>query len=368
MSQLARSLHLRAPMSSSHLRLGSALLASLLCTSLARAQDAGATSGGGGILVNPISIGGEDVNTLDEILRLGIDDCRSNATVLFDLDNVPGDKRSIALYVGDGCNGTDRNNQDLNRCTYITSQTTNRQTRDLQFEIGAEQLFQGAEACADGMEVERTFWFLAVDDPQGSEAVGNGYGTREIELDARRPDQPTRVRGGSGEREIEIDWETDEANLEGFIIYIDPGTGGGGAAGSGAPSGDGGIPSMVDCGSGRLVPGADAPDPDDFDRVVVLNEATATGDTLSPQQIGGTRAAVAVAAVDLAGNRSLLSDLACVSVMPTESFWDRYEEMGGRGQAGCPCSALGPVHAHSAWPVALALVLVRRSVRRRRSS
>jgi hypothetical protein len=352
-------------MSSSHSWLASALGAWLLCcTPLANAQDAGLSSGRGGIAVNPISIGGEEVNTLEEILRLGIDECVGNETVLFDLDNIP-DKRSIAVFVGDGCNSTDRTNTDLNRCTLITSDTTNNQTRDLQFEIGARELFGGS--CEVDMEVERTFWFLAVNDPAGSEAVGNGYGTIDIDLDGRAPDAPTNIRGGSGERQIRVDWETDEADLEGFVIYIDPGTGvGGGGAGSGAPDDDAGASSNVDCGSGLLISGSEAPDPDDFEQAIELNESTATGETLSPEQIGGTRAAIAVAAVDLAGNRSPLSDLACVSVMPTESFWDRYEANGGDAKAGCPCSALGAVHVHTAWPVALALLFVRRAARRRR--
>jgi hypothetical protein len=216
------------------------------------------------------------------------------------------------------------------------------------------------------MEAERTLWFLAVDDPDSAEPVDDGYGTLRVELDARAPDAPTSVKGGSGERQIQVDWETDDANLDGFVIYVDSGSGGG-SAGSAAPDDDGGTTSDVDCGSGRLQPNSEAPDPDDFGTAIEVNEATATGETLSPEQIGGSRAAIAVAAVDLAGNRSPLSEVVCVSVMPTESFWDRYQANGGDAQAGCPCSALGPVHAHSAWPVALALLFIRRSARRRRS-
>jgi hypothetical protein len=350
-------------MSALHSRFAWALAAWLLAPA-ASAQDGGTTSGQGSIAVNPISIGGEDINTLEEIVRLGIADCQANAILLLDLDGIP-DKNSIDVYIGDGCNSTNRTRTDLNKCTLIDTDVTRDQTRDLQFELEASKLF--VNGCDDGMEAERTIWFISVGASGSAEDVGNDYGTMRIELDGRAPDPPTDVEGGSGERQIEVNWDTDEADLEGFVIYIDPGSGGG-SAGSGAPGDDdGGTPSDVDCGSGLLRPGGEAPDPDDFERAIELNEATATGETLSPNQIGGTRAAIAVAAVDLAGNRSELSELACVSVMATESFWDRYEANGGTGQAGCPCSALGPVHAHSAWPVALALLFIRRSARRRRS-
>jgi hypothetical protein len=99
-----------------------------------------------------------------------------------------------------------------------------------------------------------------------------------------------------------------------------------------------------------------------------VNEPTASGVELTADDIDGESAAVAVVAVDEAGNQSPLSNIGCVKVVPTEGFWDRYQNQGGEGQAGCPCSALGTVHLHSAWPIALSLLLVRlrRTPRNRR--
>ena len=99
-----------------------------------------------------------------------------------------------------------------------------------------------------------------------------------------------------------------------------------------------------------------------------INEATATGLDLSPGDIDGELAAVAVVAVDEAGNASELSELVCARIVPTQSFWDEYQESGDGVEGGCPCTALGPAQIGSAWPIALALGLIARSARRRRRS
>jgi hypothetical protein len=190
--------------------------------------------------------------------------------------------------------------------------------------------------------------------------VGTGYGTFELETDAEPPLAPTRVTGGSGEHRIPIEWDTDESDIERFIVYIDnePTAAPGGAGGTSAGV-DGGSPNTGDCGSSVLTPGADAESLPSSLRQKRVDEPTASGVELSADDIGGEAAAVAVVAVDEAGNQSPLSNVGCVKVVPTQGFWDRYENNGGTGQAGCPCSTLGAAQLHSAWPVALSLLLVR---------
>ncbi len=352
-----------------------ALGAWLLSTSFASAQDASTSSGQGGIVVNLLTIGGEEVNTLAEI-KLGIEDCSSNAELVFELDGAPAEKESIDIYTGENCNRTDRINDDVNRCIYLTTQATNEQTRDLRIAVMARDLIgedvsgDGTDGgCGAGTDSMPTIWFLAVDNPMSAEDVGNNYGTYEaLGIDLRAPDAPSSVVGGSGENEIPIDWDTEDTDIESFIVFIDndPIENGGGA-GSGGET-DGGTGNTGDCGSSVL--GGDA-DPDDLPsgiRRKEVNEPTATGVELSPNDIDGMMAAVAVVAVDEAGNRSRLSNTACVKVVPTEGFWDRYEANGGKAQGGCPCSALGPAQLQTAWPVGLALLLLRRSARRRRPS
>jgi hypothetical protein len=201
------------------------------------------------------------------------------------------------------------------------------------------------------------------------EEVGTGFGTFDLETDADAPDAPTEVTGGSGENRIPVDWDTDSSDIDRFIVYIDnePTEAPGGAAGTSADVDGGGAVTTGDCGSALLIAGTDADSLPSSVRQKQVNEPTASGVELTPDDIDGTSAAVAVVAIDEAGNSSPLSNVGCVKVVPTEGFWDRYEANGGQGQAGCPCSALGPAQLQSAWPVALSLLLLRRrrSVRRR---
>jgi hypothetical protein len=344
-----------------------ALGAWLLFTSFASAQDASTSAGQGGIIANLLTIGGEEVNTLAEI-KLGIADCDANATLEFELDGTPMNKASIDIYTGTNCNRTDRINEDVQRCTYVDTRETNEQTQDLRLELMARDL---VEDCASGTESMPTIWFLAVDDPMSAEDVGNNYATYELlGIDMSAPDAPTEVVGGSGENEIPIEWDTDEADIDRFIVFIDdnPTEGGGGAGSGGEADGGGASANTGDCGSSVLQPNMSADDVPSSIRRKEVNEPTATGFELSPGDVGGMMAAVAVVAVDEAGNQSPLSNTACVKVVPTEGFWDRYEANGGKAQGGCPCSALGPAQLQTAWPVALALLLLRRSSRRRRPS
>jgi hypothetical protein len=102
-----------------------------------------------------------------------------------------------------------------------------------------------------------------------------------------------------------------------------------------------------------------------------VGEPTATGVKLKPGDIGGgdgSSAAIAVVAIDQAGNESLVSEIACVKVVPTEGFWDRYQSDPNAVDPGCPCTAMGPAQLESAWPIALSLALCGLSARRRRRS
>ena len=355
-----------------------ALGAWLLSTSFASAQDASTSSGQGGIVVNLLTIGGEDVNTLAEI-KLGIEDCSSNAELVFELDGAPANKESIDIYTGENCNRTDRINDDVNRCTHLTVQATNEQTRDLRITLMARELVGGnmdddaldgaTDVCATGIDSMPTIWFLAVDTPMSAEDVGNNYGTYEaLGIDLRAPRAPSSVVGGSGENQIPIEWDTEDTDIESFIVFIDNDpTEDGGGAGSGGET-DGGTGNTGECGSLVLQSNMSADDLPSGIRRKEVNEPTATGVQLVPNDIDGMMAAVAVVAVDEAGNQSPLSNTGCVKVVPTEGFWDRYEANGGKAQGGCPCSALGPAQLQTAWPVALALLLLRRSARRRRPS
>lgn len=349
-----------------------AQLVSLALAASAAAQTTTPSSSSGLIKAEILTIGGEEVGLGEQ--SVGIDDCDDDAVIEVRLDGVPSESEAIDIWIGESCNTMARRDGSDDDCTYVGNQPADR-TTNLIIELRAGDLI---EDCSSNEESTPKIWLLAVKDPQGSEDVGTSYAQiSNLHLDTRAPEAPTEVEGGSGEREIPVEWNTDDSDLERFIILIDPmptmdpGAGTAGSASpseddAGAPTGGGGWNG--ECGSSVLTPGADLSSISTRVKRKEVNEATATHADLSSADIDGTAAAVAVVAVDKAGNESPVSELGCVYVVPTEGFWERYQQEPDAVGAGCPCRALGPAHAESGLPVMLALGWLARSARRRRSS
>jgi hypothetical protein len=377
------------------LALATAWLLALAGPALAQDDDTDtppATSAGtGGLVVRAISVGGEEVKLGS--IPVGIDACVNDAEIRFEIDGVPDSHESIDVYLGESCNASSSRDLDAsNRCTYVGNfKATSSSNQPLT--LRATQLM-GEDCAMKAEESTPKLWFLAVKDPGSSEDVMNLYKMIEdVRLDTRRPTAPTSVEGGSGEKQIPVEWKTSDSDLEGFVVLIDPAPtsgGGGGSGTSGGSSGSGGdddedggttnadsgtpAPSggstaaNGECGSSVLTEGGSVGGLPSRIKRKEVNEATATGIDLGPSDIDGDIAAIAVVAVDEAGNESPLSALACVKVVPTESFWDRYSADEDAVEGGCPCAALGPAQLASAWPVGLALSLIALSARRRRRS
>ena len=337
------------------------------------------SSTAGDLTARALRVGGEDVKL--GVIPVGINECDSNANVDFELDGVP-DGKSIDVYLGEGCNQVNSRDDDgTGDCDYIGN-FDSELTRQQPVVITTRALM--GDECSQNMESMPKIWFLAVSTPGGNEDVGKLYTMLDnLRLDTRAPAAPTGVQGGSGEKRIPVEWDASGSDLESFIVLIDPRpTAGGGAGGSGGTSGgddeDGGVDNEPatgggsaasgECGSSVLTPRGSIDGLPSSIKRKTINEATATGVDLSPNDIDGEIAAIAVVAVDEAGNASVMSELACVKIVPTDGFWDRYQREGDAVAGGCPCAALGPAHLDSAWPVGLALVLIARSARRRRRS
>ena len=350
-----------------------ALSLALGAPALAQDTDTDTSTTSGGISFEVLTIAGEEVG-LGE-LAVGIDDCVNDAVIEVRLDGVPSEKESIDIYVGEACTSTTRNSEDDNSCDYVGNQAAGR-TNDLTIEIHVGDLI---DDCTVEQEATPKIWLLAVDTPKGSEDVGNGYAMiSKLRVDTRAPEAPSEISGGSGEREIPVEWTIEESDLETFVVLIDPmptvDPSGATAGSSGSVEADGGQPVNPsgggwngECGSSVLTPGADLSSISTSVKRKTINEATATHVELSSGDIDGNAAAIAVVAIDKAGNESPLSAIGCVYVVPTEGFWERYQQDQGAVDGGCACSALAPAHAESGLPVVLAVGWLARAARRRRS-
>lgn len=320
----------------------------------AQAQATGTTTTPSGtIAIQLVSIGGKTVGSSPRPISL--DDCTEpTATIKFHARDVPTAKETLDLYIGDNCNQTNRTTADAN-CAFVDTFPIN-DSKELDMLVDAAD----TTCPADG---EPTFWFLAVDSSHGGEDVAMNFGTLKVKFDTKVPAAPDNVEGGAGERQIPISWETDEKENARFIVYIDD------QATSGDDGSDGGTSSDGKCSSSRLVAGSAAKDIPKSIPTQVIEEGTATGLDLDAKDIDGNLAAVGVVAVDIAGNESTLSELACVEVVPTEGFWEHYQKAGGTADTGCAVHAqpggVARGEARGALVLALGLLALARARRRR---
>lgn len=275
-------------------------------------------------------------------LELSQADCDDDAEVLFRLSALGGKER-VDIYKGSNCASTERDEPDMTTCDWIKTVEPSEETM-VDITMTATEL-----GCEEGSG-DPKLWFLPVDQSRTGEDVGDAYATIDFSIDTSGPDAPTDLEGGAGENQIPVSWKTDDDDIDGFVVYID----------SSPIDGDAG----TGCGSDVLIPGEPAPSGAGGYTTKPVNRASAQGVDLDKDDIDGDRAAVAVVAIDIAGNKSVLSDLTCVEVVPTTSPWDLYEMRSDAVEPGCPCAAMGTVHAETAWPVALALTLL--GMRRRR--
>jgi MYXO-CTERM domain-containing protein len=187
------------------------------------------------------------------------------------------------------------------------------------------------------------------------------YGVYELPLDVIPPNAPMNVKGGDGETQIRVTWERADTNIARNWIVWDPkpytasagdatsdasvDSGMSGSGGSSADEEDGGTSNAMSdssCLSSVLMAGQEI----DIDKLPAgIHRKQAVGDVesadLSGSDINSSRAAVAVVAQDLAGNWSVLSNIACVNVVDTSGFWDEYKVDGGDAEPGCACSLPG---------------------------
>jgi hypothetical protein len=361
--------------------LASATLLATPALSLAQSEEQTPTQteeSGGAISIGILSIAGESQNDLGTIW-ISLEDCDDNAEIEFRLDKVPTDQE-VAVFMGEDCNDAESRDNEGTECKRVTENDIDISGPDNQrvmLKTGdiIKAAFPTSEGCAD-RDADPKIWFLALDSvSSGGDAEQNSWGYRKLYIDTAPPDAPTRIEGGRGENAIPITWSVGNENVDSFEIYVDNG-------GGETPIRDGGVkpPSSNEdggadepepepsgasndmCGSGVLTEGGSA------DNVASLlrkseGSATATRTTLSASQVGGDSAAVAVVALDEAGNRSPLSAVECVYVVPTMGFKDA---LGADVPQGCPCAAAGPAQLEGMLPIALALGFI--AYRRRRRS
>ena len=349
--------------SASGLALGTAL-ALLSSVPFAAAQTAGTggtstTTGGGTVTWLLTTIGDEKYTDTSYMTPVNAAQCAANAELHLSLTGIPTGTKYLEVWVGDKCDAGNRATRigETPPCEHVKfKEQDTTVTADTDFTIPV------GPACMLG-DGKRSYYILPVMTLMGSDTI-SPFALVTLPYDQTPPSAPTSVKGGAGQTEISVSWKQPSDT---FFFWVVADTNVGAAAGVDAGSDS--------CASATLRDGDEfdpdiSPLPDGIWVRHITEKASST--TLSADDLGISEgeAAVAVIAEDRGHNRSVLSNVACIHVVPTVGFWDSYKGAGGSADAGCACTALGaqrhaPSRFISALVVAGAVLTLRRRSRRR---
>ncbi len=270
--------------------------------------------------------------------------------------------------------------------------------KDVSYDVSAvADAFDRATECTTNASMEPRTFYISLLPFNGETDVTTGGDAFEalvpMGFDIAGPSAPTSIKGGGGNGLAKIDWSASSgatATLQGYQTYVVPyDLFGDGHLDGGTISPDSATPTDASADTGDTGDAADAADAKSTttdttdtstgDAAAVATDFTCVGafppwfapGILPSGELakyagsfvgpGSTSAqvtgldneksyAVGVAAIDSWGNPGVISDIRCVTPKPTRTFYDAYEEAGGRGGGGyCSYAPIGPT------PLALTL-------------
>ena len=343
------------------------LLGLLILPAVARAQNAGSgaspfpTSSTGTIPVDLLTLDGD---VYDDRQNKGInnDQCERDVEIVFQLrslNTAPSGSNYIQLWVGATCqNGENRDQVGETDCKRIAVPDDAWRISNIMqdFKTTVKLLCDVGDGPLD-------LFFLPT--PNTSDAAGNiqAYGGYKLTIDKMGPLAPSNVVAGTGETEIPIRWTVNSvADVFTNHLVWDKDPAGGVSVDDGGASADG------ECTSSILIEGEDINLNDlKENRNIATKEVPGKVDhtTVSGDELGAQRVAMAVVAADLAGNISKLSNVDCLQVVATDGFWDAYKAAGGEAEPGCGCSTPGTRTSRASGLLPITLLVLAWGVRRR---
>lgn len=243
---------------------------------------------------------------------LSIQECEDNVDITVSFAGLTTSASVAAIWTATsssaGCDGaTQRQPTTAIQCTQIAGYSQSLTTPASDITVPVRTLFRldSAADCTTATDLSQYVWFLPLPSASDTGTASVGYVVARIDLDRVPPSAPTIPTGNyAGNNNITID-VTSTSDVNEFRAYFDP----------------------TACESG--VP------PTTFNQTTLASDInTGSSVTFSATEAGiaafGGYAAVAVVAVDHAGNESEVSNAVCVQRVEIEGFWEAYCRQEGR--------------------------------------
>ena len=233
------------------------------------------------------------------------------------------------------------------------------------FQVGTGTLaYPDVSVCDTAFEDQFIFYVLL---KQGDDIVSSAT-WEDTRIDTAAPPPPDRLTARAGQQNIFLEWDIptaeEQPDTDGFAFYCVPA-----GAPTDEPLGAGGASTgNPACPQSTLLAGELPSD----EAESVARCGSVRGKGARSGQVGGvddgTTYAVAIAATDLIQNRGRLSEIQCATPQEVTTFFDRYQEAGGKGGGGL-CSTGGRPSGSLLWLLAAsaAWALLRRLAKAQRS-
>lgn len=275
-------------------------------------------------------------------------ECDAGAEIEFRFNNVDVRQSNLFIFQGADCDDVDVRNEMTNtRCQLVAGPFATDNRTQVSLTLDVSQLVP----CGEGGGAVLHLWVLALNTTSDL-VTGPGQVARfNLAYDFEGPPGPSEFRVRGGETAASLSWEGLTANLLRYEVYMDP---------------EGCTDGMVD--SAAL---GDPNDPDPATLVATVEGTASSVRAPFPDSVPiGGEAAVAIRAIDLAGNPGALSAVRCVSRFEVMTWLEAYCSGGDASAdvcAGEGCSTSPGSAERPAWlSVGLLGLLGALAARRRR--
>lgn len=322
---------------------GAALLALSALGNHARAQAIGVNI----LAFEGRSAGEFDLMDLATVAAHPIGAVECGATISFRFTNVDIMRAQLQFFQGANCNDvsvrTDTTNTSCQELPVPPDAIDMRAQQDVDIVAG------DLVPCETGGSGVQTIWVLALNNPTDTVTGAGQSVSFPVAFDFVPPSAPSGLSVAPGENAARLTWSATTDQVSGYDVFVDP-TG------------------CTDTGE-VVSPGLTGEPPDESLIVSSPSGAASSASAPYPDSVGtGQYMAVAVRAVDRAGNESPLSEVVCVQRIEVVSWWDTECGTGAHEYCNGGCAAAPAGGGRAAWlalpAAALALLALRRRIRR----
>ena len=246
-------------------------------------------------------------------------ECTSGAQISFEFTNIDEMRSQLHFYYGSMCDdSTVRNDLTDMSCTDLELEYSIGMRTQVDQTIPVSSLID----CTSTSSGTRTIWVLALDEPTSDVSMAGQQDSFPLAFDFAGPRAPANFTARDGETSATLTWDGSSDEITSYEIYL-----------------------VVDgCDASGAVTTTLLSDPDNPDASALVDtaEGSVTTATVTLSGTTGSQHAVAIRAIDQAGNAGPLSTVLCVEQIDVQTFWEAYcLEHPDCESAGCSATPVG---------------------------